>query len=327
MGDKIAALKIRHNGQVKELSFALPDSLCEVPLNNYIDYVVELRGIDTATPPQQLIKISRALAAFYGCAPLEDFLSADYTASDGGSFVNAINQLFGYTSSLIGAQIDSLKNDGVCTFEHAGANWYIPAIIQGALSGVLLPNISVIEAVEALEVERRALAHFENNKDRELREQIMRAAEIPATAEVKAKLEEAAQAVYEAQIEQKADPDGSQLFTRYVRMLALFARQLRGNDEAKDAMPIPDNERAAWIAERMTLFAGDGQTPCISAAAALKVDFFLSNILLTSKRTMLHIGFLTLSAFGLLGATRLRFAPKAKHTKGRLKKAKRRSIV
>ena len=323
MGEQ-ASIKIRQNGQVRRLILTLPASLYEVPLNRYIDYVVALRGIDTAPESKQLLQITEALSAFYG-VPLSEFLMADYGGpiNDNGTLVDTVNKLFGYTSKLIADAVNTLKSDGICLFEHAGANWHIPAIIQGTLSGALLPEISVIQAVEALEVQRRAVMQYESSADAEMRARIFRAAEIPAASEVKKALEEAAQSVYESERTANADPSGNEMFTRYVRLLALFARRVNA-DGTPDAMPMPDNERTNWIDDRMLHFAGGEFVPCVSAAAAIKVDFFLSNMLLASKRNLPPIGFLIASLFGILGATRLQFAPNKKAIKGQRKKQKKR---
>lgn len=113
-------------------------------------------------------------------------------------------------------------------------------------------------------------------------------------------------------IDETGDENGSQLFTFYLRMLSILCRK------PGEFLPIGESDREKFFNDRSIYFKE------ITAAIALDVDFFLSNILQPSAMTNHVIGSLTLQSFDT-GAVILK--RKWKRGKKRLRTMKPRSNV
>lgn len=282
----------------------LPRSLAEVPLSRYIDFIVECR--DFGNPEKnQVTVMAKACGAFYG-QDLETMLSRTLREVEGADIAGldgSLSQLLGYALEVVrsaGGQIVSPEQAEVA---YMGEVYRMPVFLQGALTGQdLLPGVTVIEAVEAAEVQRLASQTIEGrgNPGGQLRKRVMdmvvqaHGGEMPPPEVLKS-----AERMIQDETAKAGDPDGSIIYSMYLNLLALLLRK------DGEQLPVDDGERAAFVDARAAHFQQ------IDAQTALNVDFFLLNTSGGSESGHPAIGSLSRPMFDLLAATRLRAAKPA----------------
>lgn len=90
------------------------------------------------------------------------------------------------------------------------------------------------------------------------------------------------------------DPEGSHLYSYYLRLIAVICRK------EGERFPIFDHDVTRFIDERVAVFSGKTSGQVISAGIALDIDFFLAAIMRDSKQTRTYIGFLINRAIDLV---------------------------
>jgi hypothetical protein len=140
--------------------FDVPETLYEVPLNRYIDFLIE---VGNSTPDNYLAQHAKAVSAFYG-VDLSDVFNGVYeTEKDKEDFeLNTVAQLHGYAAKLIDNHLRMIAatpkvSTGAPYFDFCGEYYNIPVIATKVLASGLsevLPNLTVIESIEALEANR-----------------------------------------------------------------------------------------------------------------------------------------------------------------------------
>ena len=140
--------------------FDVPSNIYEVPLNRYIDFIIE---VGNSTPENYLQQHAKAVSAFYGVDLMVVFSGVYESEKDKETFeMNTVAQLHGYAAGLIDAHLRMLTaappiNTSAPYFEFCGEQYNIPLIATKVLaSGIseVLPNLTVIESIEAMEVNR-----------------------------------------------------------------------------------------------------------------------------------------------------------------------------
>lgn len=273
-----------------------------VPLNRFIDFLVECRKFgDEGEIPVMIM--ARAISGFCDY-PLAEIIEAEvgdvYNPQIRG-LEGSVRSIFGYIASMVQEAKGEILNPENATFKHKGFlsgqehTYHIPVIIQQSLKGEYsLPFMSVIEAVEAGEVQRFKVQKTQQLGDPTgfIRQKIMDVANIQASQygdgdTRRLEILAAAEQVANIEIEKQGDPNGSLLYTMYLKLLAIIARR------EGEQLPFDDAEREKWINDRSIEFKG------VSAQTALNVDFFLCSILDTSENTLPAVGFLTHQSFAL----------------------------
>lgn len=285
-------------GQDFELHF--PDGPAELPLNRYIDFFAHTRKINYENPFQNM---AAAVASFAGVDVSE---LAGVSAGEGG-----IKQLYAYALKQLQKwqpeQVDYFEKR--IAFEYKGESFY--------LLNPLLPesDYTVAEAVEAFETVRiytDAIKKTETvtelaigvqyaPEDEALRKRLYalipdKTADLDKTWEI---------------ISKYGDPDGNNQYSRYVKLVAIFARK------EGEFLPATELKRKEFISERMKYFQG------IDTKTALDVDFFLLNMFTRSAQTVACIGSLIRPLIEVVVETNLR---NGKHTTGQSKTKKKYSI-
>lgn len=211
---------ISDNAGNKLLEFDVPSSLYEVPLNRYVDFLVE---VGKATPETAIVQHAKAVSSFYGVDLMVVFNGVYDSDKEKADFeMTTVSQLHGYAASLIDKHITAAMNSpkvNVNTphFEFKGKTFVIPQILTSVLSNgePNLPGLTVIEAIEAMEANRL----FETQK--------------------------------------ADDEDGSLMFTKYLTLLAVLCR-IEGEhlpvDEVEREQFI--NERIAFFGSGEMISAG-----------------------------------------------------------------------
>lgn len=140
--------------------FDVPSSLYEVPLNRYIDFLIE---VDNSTPQNYLQQHAKAVSAFYGVDLSDVFNGVYQSQEEKDSFeLNTVAQLHGYAANLIDKHLKMLINTPPVKvdtpyFDFQGERFHIPVIATKVLASGLqevLPNLTVIESIEAAEANR-----------------------------------------------------------------------------------------------------------------------------------------------------------------------------
>lgn len=169
--------------------FDAPETLYEVPLNRYIDFLIE---VGNSTPNNYLPQHAKAVSAFYGVDLSDVFNGVYQTEQEKETFeLNTVAQLHGYAAKLIDnhlrmAAATPMLNTSAAYFDFLGQRYNIPLIATKVLASGLsevLPNLTVIESIEASEA-NRAFEMFIND-----------------------------------------DETGSQAFAKYLRLLAVLCRK------------------------------------------------------------------------------------------------------
>lgn len=287
-------------GETAEIK--LPGSLAEVPLNRYIDFIVECRAVGDPDK-NQVSAMARAAGAFYGL-DLEDMVKRTLETDPNAEIVGldkSLKNLFGHAISVVKGASGELVTPDRAEITYKGEVYRVPAIVQSALRGEpSLPGITVIEAVECAEIRRVTAQSVEarGNPNGQLRKVILDlligetgANNIPDKAVM-----DKAEAFIKEETAKRGDPDGSLMFSMYLHLLAVLLRK------EGEQMPIGDAEREAWILDRATYFQE------IDAQTALNLDFFLLHISRNSEESPDAIGFLSRPMMRLLVETELRAA-------------------
>ena len=301
-------------GEMAEIQ--LPASLAEVPLNRYIDFIVECRAIGD-TSKNQVSAMARAAGAFYGL-DLDEMVKRTLAEDPDAQIVGldqSLNTLFGYAIEMVRKAAGVMLPPDRSEVNYKGEVYRVPTVLQNAISGEnSLPKISVIEAVECAEIRRLTAQTLESrgNPGGMLRKQVLDlligetgANNIPDKAVM-----DRAEKFIADETAKRGDPDGSLMFTMYLHLLAVLLRK------EGEQMPIGDTEREAWINDRVAYFQG------IDAQTALNLDFFLLHISRLSDQSPDAIGFLSRPMMQLLVETEIRTAKQ----KPRLNRKMRRSL-
>lgn len=310
-----ATLRIKGGNTVAEID--LPKTLAQVPLNRFIDFLVECRKFGDENENQVMV-MARAVSGFcdYPLAEIIEAEIGDVYNPDISGLGGSVNSLFGYISSLI----QNAKGEAVTvedsTFEHDGETYHFPIIVQQALAGEYnLPNLSVIETVEAAEIQRWKADRTQQKGDPDgyIKKRIMDVANaeiagLDATDGNRAVILKAAEKVVKMEVEKSGDHTGAFLYSMYLKMLAILCRK------EGEHMPFEDAQREAWINDRAVKFRG------INAQLALNIDFFLTNILQGYGNAPHVAGFLTRQSFGLLVGMQLKSKKPTTGRKGTTKK-------
>lgn len=307
---------LKRNGQVFS-QLELPKSLSEVPLNRFIDFLVECRKLGNENENQFMV-MSRAISEF--CAsPLAEIIQAeigDVYMPEVSGLDGSIRNIFGYITTLIGAGKGELLTPETAGFEYMNETYRMPIIMQQALAGEYrLPAMTVIETVEAAEIQRFKVQKTQMSGDPngELKRKIMDIAnaevfQMAETDDRRLAVMKAGEQLVKMETERAGDPSGSLLYTMYLKMLAVICRK------EGEHLPVDDAEREAWINDRAVHFRR------IDAQTALNVDFFLTNTLGILDDTLPAVGFLSRQSFVLMAAIRLK---SKRRTKGRATRTKK----
>lgn len=299
--------------------FELPRSLSEVRLNRYVDFLIESFNMAEGNAVAGLIK---AVNAFYGISV--DELAGIATGNlydDSHGFEGTLRSLYGWAVTLIEKFEPQLATLQEHQFSYNGRTFEMPVIVQAAARGEqILPSLSVIEAVEAAEVQRRIMQAIDDNRaarrkmmkdagaDIDGAEMIVAAAKIDIEKGVFVETQKYRDALHLVRnVQQAGDPNGSQMYSQFLQMLAVLYRE-RIDENTVESLPIDDGQREGFIQNRAAFFAN------IDAATALNCAFFLKNILTGYEGYASVVSFLTLLNFEVLAATLLR---KGKRTTGR----------
>lgn len=267
---QIAQLKNKQGAVILELP--LPSTLYEVPLNRYIDFITEYSKADTE-PSKQVECTMNAVCAFYGIR-LTDALSALYGSHTEAEVkrveIDSVSKLHGHAIKLIDTHLNEnykrrYGKDTVAAFSFCGEQFTTPILaIQVLGHGIeKLPNLTVHETVEALEIKR----------------------------------------VCEQLIFDEQDPDGSHLYARYLKLLAVFVRK------EGEVLPYDEQEREQFIQERAAFFGGVNEVgEIINAGLSLDIDFFLTSFSgrLTIRPVLLS--FLTLRSLALVAQAKMKLS-------------------
>lgn len=230
-------------------------SLYEVPLNRYIDFLKAREPLDNTAAIEagdvNVVRVvAQAVGAFCG-VELDRVLEAHFGNFEESEAADKnLSQLYAWILNLLTTFTPKIRTPEDALFEYRGENWKIPVIgIQALAAMPALPDVETGEAVEAYEVQR--------------------------TAQLKR--------------EKDGDPDGSVLYSYYLRLLAVICRK----DDGQDKLPISESECERYINERSVHFRE------IDAGTALDVDFFLAGLMRPSEQTRAAVGSLANPIFAL----------------------------
>lgn len=152
MGIK-ATIKNEENGIIAQVM--IPASFSEVQLDKYISFSIEADkiGEDGYNP---IIQMAKAIGEFTGI-DLDKILVANvgdlYSETD--DLDGSLRTLYGYILNLCGQYAPQLMTPETAGFEYKGERFTIPVIAQNVLGGLpILPTVSVLEAIEAFEIQR-----------------------------------------------------------------------------------------------------------------------------------------------------------------------------
>ena len=293
---------IKANGE-NLAEFNLPASLREVPLKRFIGFLVKSRSMgEPGTNPAKVM--AEAVSEFLEY-PLSEILEARVGDNTVKGLDGTLRQLYGYIIDMIGNQRGKHRDANTAAFNYEGVDYFIPFVSEQAIAGEAhLPDLSVIEVIEAAEIQRytQAKIDYDGDPDGSLKKKIMDLAavesiDLPAGDARREKIKQAAENIAQEETERMGDQNGSQVYSMYLKMLAVLAKK-KG-----ERMPLEDAAREAWISERAAHFRN------ISAADALDVDFFLHNISSRSGKSLPLVGFLSRQSFAAVAETRLRKEP------------------
>jgi len=133
----------------------LPERASEIRLNQYIDFIITFRR--TMQDEGNAIEImAQAVSDICGVdlntilqAKIGDEYKYDHELFEG------LNQIFGYLVQVIKSAGGELRRESNFTFEYKGETYELPLVKTVALvTGEVMPNVSVQQAVEAFEVIR-----------------------------------------------------------------------------------------------------------------------------------------------------------------------------
>ena len=260
-------IKITSKAWGQDMELLFPDGPAELPLNRYIDFFAHTRKINYENP---IANMSAAVAAFAG---VEKSKLEGIQAGEGG-----LKQLYAYALKQLQKwqpeQMDYTAKR--IQFTYKGELFYL---VNPLLSENDYTTAEAIEAFETVRLYTDVIKKSETvtelaigvhyaPEDMELRKRLLAAipdkgVDLNDTWGI---------------INKYGDPDGNKPYSRYVKLVAIFAR--------KDGEMLPENElkRRAFISERMKFFEA------IDTKTALDVDFFLLNMFRASNQTTACIG-------------------------------------
>jgi len=156
-------------------TFPVPQSLYELPLNRYVDFIKELDKQDD-DGRNAIACISRAVSCFYDIN-LDAVLNAQFTQGDKDamdSHLLVVKQMYGNAATLIDRHIADMTrtpkiNVENQSFDFCGETFTIPTIGVRALSNVsivnILPPLSTIETLETAQGHRISNQLFTDTTD------------------------------------------------------------------------------------------------------------------------------------------------------------------
>lgn len=230
-------------------------SLYDLPLNRYIDFLKAREPLDDQKGIEAgEVNVPRVMAAAVGAlcgVDLPTVLQARFgDFEDSEGASKSLAGLYMWAINLLTTFTPRIRKVEDAVFEYQGEPWRIPVIGVQALAALPeLPALETGEVVEAYEVQRIA------QQTKEL----------------------------------TGDPEGSVLFSYYLRLLAVLCRR----DDGVDRLPVSDSECDAYINERSVYFRG------IDAGTALDVDFFLAGLMRPAEQTRAAVGSLSRPIFDL----------------------------
>ena len=282
------------NGEAAS-TFEIASHARELPLSNYISFIAEADKLRLPGTNQAIV-MAKAVSEYSG-VNLEEILDSSMGKrwDDEDSAIEGIRTLYGYCVSRVNNFNGKVFKKSFM-FRHKDQEFEIPGITPMALSGYILPDVSVNESVEAFETVR--LFELEIKNSAIVRE--LAAAFDMATGSEKTdyykRLTDMVPTLKSTKIEnidtdkivsEKGDPNGNLPYTRYMKMLAIIARA------PGERLPTDDTKKKEFIEERCKFFEG------ISTETALNADFFLHSTLRSLDRTLPVIGSLIVPAFAL----------------------------
>lgn len=244
---------LRRKGGEEICRIPLPRTAADVTLARYVSFLAEADKIGSEAHNGMHV-MARAVHEFTG-APLDEILLATVGAEwdKTKSLDEGVRTLYGWIVNAVGEYKGKARTGEDFEFEHKGSKFTIPFITQSAISGRdILADVETIEMIEAMESVR-------NVKE---------------------------------EIEAKGDPDGSFIFTKYLRVIACLCR--------KDGQRLPIESAAREQAIQDTVhFLTD-----IDAQTALDVDFFLKSLFQPYGETGGILGFLSRRSLDLAAETK-----------------------
>lgn len=179
-------VKIKGENGIIIADVVIPDSFADVKLSQYIDFTTAASRIgEDGTNP--IVQMAIAVSEFCG-VNLHEMLRANVGDLYGeiDELDGSLRTIFGWISKMCLDFKPAVMEPGSASFKYQGQKFNIPVIVQGALAGLpILPNVSVVDAVEAFETQRLS----------------------------------------QKSIDETGDENGSFLFSYYLRMLAIIARK------------------------------------------------------------------------------------------------------
>lgn len=144
----------------------IPSSFNDVTLNQYISFTKEAAKIGD-DGFNYIVQMAKAVGEFTGI-PLHDLLIANVGDLYGEQMEldGSLRTLYGYILKMVSEYSPKLIDPDNAFFEFNGEKYTIPTIIQSTLGGLpVLPSFSVLEAVEAFEVQRLSTATIDESGD------------------------------------------------------------------------------------------------------------------------------------------------------------------
>ena len=290
-------IKITSKAWGDEVELQFPDGPSELPLNRYIDFFAHTRKMAYENPIQNM---AAAVACFAG---IDEAEMRGINAGEAG-----IKQLFSFALKQVQKwQPERMDyNEKRIEFKVKGESFY--------LINPFLPesDYNVAEAVEAFETLR--LYESAIKKSETVTELAIGLQFDPDNEDLKKRLLAAIpDKTVDVNdtwtvIQKYGDPDGNKAYTRYVKLIAIFARK------ENEFLPTNEMKRRAFIADRTKLFQS------VDAKTALDVDFFLLSMFTNYKQTVACIGSLVRPLLELVVEMNVR---NVKRTIGRSKPKKK----
>lgn len=306
------------------IEFDIPGSLRDVPLHRFIDFIVESRPManDETTA---IVSMTKAVAAFYGIPAETLFNAAAGLNLESESFAGSVSSLYGYATKMIADFKPELSTKpGGRSFAYKGHGYHIPPILEQAIAGeFILPDLTVGEVIEVSELSRFREQTMTVRADRDgalrakfdkmVKAKIDELGPKPDAAAMQA-IDDAGRQAYREQVEIDGDPDGSLMFTYYLKLLAALTRR------DGEHLPVDDSTREHWLQTRAAHFQE------IDAATVLDVDFFLTDTSQSYDNGRRVGGFLKSRCFAVVAATRLRNAKRLNGRRNTPKKFSKKSV-
>lgn len=273
------------------LELAMPKTLYDLPLNRYIDFLVRCRDLKPFEQEQgatMALQMCRALSDFFA-VKIETMLFAEIGNGNVQRYNSAektVSQLFAHVTNFV-SKHESKPLTEKFEFTHRREDFVLNSLPIKAAFGEMetyLPALNVLEVIEAAELQRLKVEHIRatGDPDGSVRMRILETAiGVEQKPETVKALKIAAGKVADLEIAKLGDPNGSVVYSGYLKLIAILAKK------PGEYLPTDDVERDVFINNRIRFFAD------ISAGVALDVDFFLTNTLQAFGNEGTHIGFLT----------------------------------